>query len=87
MAKSGLSFGAALQNLIENPPITSGYLCGVEVLMNSLSDADREVFKVALATKSISTPALLRFLKDHGKEIGHNAVYKHRRGDCRCTKG
>lgn len=67
----------------------SGGLCGVRVLMKTLSEDARHHVETAIDNQGLSAAAIERGLR---ARIGDDApsawvIRAHRRGECRCGKG
>lgn len=65
-----------------------GLPCGVAAVLAVLNKKDRDELASALSDPSIQHTTLARAIKDaYGAEVTQNTMGKHRRGDCRCSRG
>lgn len=84
---------AGFLNEVESGLSQVGGKCHVGLLLEQLSDKDREVFAQALATPKYTGTAIANALNKNdlaknvlGQEIGSSSVQRHRRRACRCDK-
>lgn len=58
--------------------------CGVSIVLARVDKADRDALLAFLADREVPATAISRALKAEGHNVGHAAVQRHRKGQCRC---
>jgi hypothetical protein len=91
MSQRKLQLTSAIADLIDNPPLRAGYPCKMNRILAELNDDDRRALENLVDNTRVSASAVARLLNQHGYDIKHATVAKHRRradgGGCRCPKG
>lgn len=76
---------SSLAQQLANIPVTrKGPRCGLAILLEQLSDADREALIAALADERATGPFISRTLNSNGHRITTNQIGRHRRKECAC---
>lgn len=63
---------------------TSGRVCAVKTVLESLTPDDRSDLLVAFDDLSVTSAAIYRALNNRGVQISVFSLQRHRRGECRC---
>lgn len=68
-------------------PHRRGPECGVRIVLDEMSDEQRELLAQALANPFASAVDIARAVDDLGFHVSDQTVARHRRKICRCAKG
>lgn len=78
----------SITELLENPPLRSGYPCKISRIYSELDTEDRRALEDLIDQSKISASAISRLLNQNGFEIKYATIAKHRRradgSGCRC---